>query len=251
MGVTQYTQPTIPEFIRVVNQSLRENAVVVLCVDCEVEYDGRAAGYLGVGERIVICKPDGTILVHRPRDHDPVNWQPPGSTITAEETDDHPVIRSRRSNPEEHITVVVHELYSITRFDADDTAPLRLEGTESDMHRFIQDNPDAIEPDLRIIEHERDTPYGSIDFFANDADGHPVIIEVKRRQASLTHVDQLRRYLSLYRESNGNTRGVLVAPTASEKVKRTLRDHGLEFVKIDAFSEIHSGITRTTFADYE
>lgn len=251
MVIDSFTHPSTTDVLRVVNRSLREGAVVLLCGSCEVEYDGRASGYLGPGERIVICKPDGTMLVHRPRGHDPVNWQPPGSTIQASEDDGYPVVAARRSNPDESVSVLLHDVYALVRFEADDTAPLRLEGTEADMHSYIEGHPEEIERDLRVIEHERDTPHGAIDFFAHDREGRPVVIEVKRRQATLTDVDQLQRYVSLYRESNPNTRGILAAPAASERVTRTLRDNDLEFVQVDAFSQEASDLSSTTFADFE
>ncbi|PSQ48622.1 endonuclease NucS, partial [Halobacteriales archaeon SW_6_65_15] len=31
---------------------------------CTVEYEGRAASTLGPGDRLVVLKPDGTVLVH-------------------------------------------------------------------------------------------------------------------------------------------------------------------------------------------
>jgi hypothetical protein len=47
---------------------------------CTVEYEGRAASTLGPGERLVMLKPDGTVLVHTDEGQKPVNWQPPGCT---------------------------------------------------------------------------------------------------------------------------------------------------------------------------
>jgi RecB family endonuclease NucS len=47
---------------------------------CTVEYEGRAASTLGPGDRLVVLKPDGTVLVHTDEGQKPVNWQPPGCT---------------------------------------------------------------------------------------------------------------------------------------------------------------------------
>lgn len=235
---------------RAINRVSRDRVILVLFVNCEVEYDGRASGYTGPGDRVVICKPDGTLLVHRPSGNDPVNWQPPGSTFQVDEEDTIPVITSRRSNPREQIIIRCLEAYALVTFQAADDAPLELSGTEADMHTLIEKRPELIEDELRLIEHERDTPHGSIDFFANDHEGRPVIIEVKRGRGTLSNVDQLRRYTSLYRESNPEARGILVAPTASEKVKRTLRDHDLEFVSLDISQEAGGEIEGTTIDDF-
>lgn len=251
MEIESSDYPRIEEVLAAINSHLGRGTIVILCGTCEVEYDGRAAGYLGIGERIVICKPDGTLLIHRPRNHDPVNWQPPGSVISAAGEDDRVIVTARRSDPDEHVRVILHEIANVVQFRADDTAPLELSGTEADMHEYVLENPDEIEDNLRILEHERETPYGSIDIFANDATGTPVVIEVKRRRASLTHVDQLKRYVSLYDDSNPDVRGILVAPAASDRVIRTLHDNGLEFVQIDAFAAASQSFTSTSLTDFE
>lgn len=245
-----YPDPTATTVIDVITSGITAADVVTIHATCEVEYEGRAAGYLGTGDRVVLCKPDGTLLVHRPSGNDPVNWQPPGSTITANKIDGDPVVTARRSSPDELVRVYLRDVALIARFDADDTAPLELEGTEADMHEYILDHPDEVEPGLRVLEHERDTPYGTIDVYANDEDGCPVVIEVKRRQATLNHVDQLKRYMELYRESNPEARGILVAPAASEKVQRALRDADLEFAAIDEFAQGNTNVSSTTFDDF-
>lgn len=33
--------------------------------ECEVWYEGRASSYLGLGDRLVLFKPDGSLIVHR------------------------------------------------------------------------------------------------------------------------------------------------------------------------------------------
>jgi RecB family endonuclease NucS len=250
MGTDVYTAPDPETVAETVAESVRSGATIVVFAECEVDYDGRAAGYVGPGDRVIIGKPDGTLLVHRPSGNDPVNWQPPGSTITTTVDDEGCTITARRSSPDERVQVHLRDTYQVTRFAADDTAPLELTGTETDMHEYILDHPEEIDTGLRAIEHERDTPYGTIDVFGTDAEGRPVIIEVKRRQATLTHVDQLKRYMEQYRESNPDARGILVAPAASDRVKRTLQEADLEFVALDSFATNRGDIASTTFEDF-
>lgn len=251
MTVTTVSDPTPSELPEFIEPALSRGALVTIQAECEVEYAGRAEGYLGPGERLIVCKMDGTVLVHRPTGHDPVNWQPPGSTVTVEEEADAVTVTARRSNPNEHITIRLLTVFSVSKFTAEDTAPLELSGTEEDMHAFLKENPAVIEEGLRIIEHERATKYGSIDFFARDVDGIPVLIEVKRRQATHKHVDQLKRYMELYRDSNPSVRGILVAPTASNDVQRDLRENGLEFESLEAAVDAAADVQSTTLADFE
>ena len=118
------------------------------------------------------------------------------------------------------------------------------------MHEYIERNPDVLEEDLRIVEHERESKYGFIDFFARDDEGTPVVVEVKRIQATLNHFDQLQRYVSLYQETNDEVRGMLVAPSASERVERALRDNGLEFVELAEFGLDAKGATEAKLTDF-
>jgi RecB family endonuclease NucS len=250
MGTQVLSDPDAETTAETVAEGVRRGDTVVVFAECEVDYDGRAAGYVGPGDRVIIAKPDGTLLVHRPTGNDPVNWQPPGSTITTSVGEDGCTITARRSNPDERVQVHLRATSQVTRFAADDTAPLELSGTEMDMHEYVLENPDEIDPGLRAIEHERDTPYGTIDVYGTDDDGRPVVIEIKRRQATLTHVDQLKRYMEQYRESNPDARGILVAPAASDRVKRTLRENDLEFVALDSFATNRGNLASTTFEDF-
>jgi hypothetical protein len=160
---------------------------------------------------------------------------------------------ARRSNPVERLVVRLLDVHVATRFDAVDAADYHETGTESELHRRILDNPDVLEDGLRIVEHERETTYGFVDFFATDAEGRPVVVEVKRRQATLGHFDQLKRYVGLY-EDNDDVRGMLAAPAATDRVRRTLRDHGLEFVRLDPDAlalDREAGGRDATLSDFE
>jgi hypothetical protein len=252
--VERHESPDADTVATVVGDGLREGAVVSIEATCEVEYDGRSGGYLAPGDRLVVCKPDGTLLVHRPSGHKPVNWMPSGATIkvdSPESDDDAPLLYARRSNPNEFLRVYLQDVHSVSRFDATDAVEYRERGTEAEMHEYIENNPeDALEPGIRLLEHERETQYGFLDFFAQDDDGVPVVVEVKRRQATLNHFDQLKRYMELYRESNPEVRGMLVAPSTSDRVKRALRDEGLEFVRLAEFDVETREASETTLTDF-
>jgi RecB family endonuclease NucS len=250
MATDAYSDPRAETVAETVEDATRSGDTVVLFANCEVDYDGRASGYVGPGDRVVIAKPDGTLLVHRPTGNDPVNWQPPGSTISAAPTEEGCTVTARRSSPDEVVRVHLRETYHATRYAADDTAPLRLSGTEEDMHEYILAHPEEIDDGLRALEHERETPYGIVDVFGTDGEGRPVVVEVKRRRATLTHVDQLKRYMEQYRASNPDARGILVAPAASDRVERTLREADLEFVALEAFATNRGELASTTFDDF-
>ncbi|WP_132057879.1 endonuclease NucS [Halorussus amylolyticus] len=230
--------------------AVRDGAVLTVEARCEVEYEGRTSGYLGPGDRVLVAKPDGTFLVHQPTGHKPVNWMPGGGSVSARVSEGDAVLLARRTNPNERVEARVREAYGLTRFDATDGATYEESGTEAEMHEYIEANPEVLEPGLRIVEHERESKYGFIDFFARDSDSVPVVVEVKRIQATLNHFDQLQRYVSLYEETNEEVRGMLVAPSASERVKRALRDNGLEFVGLSEFGTDAKGSTEAKLTDF-
>lgn len=250
MRLTQIDSPDAHECVEEVKAAVRDGATLTIQANCEVEYDGRTSGTLGPGDRLLVAKPDGTFLVHQPTNHKPVNWMPSGGNLSATITNGKAVLIARRSNPTERVTVTIHEVYGLSRFDAVDGATYEESGTELEMHEYIEANPDVLEEGIRIVEHERQTKYGYIDFFATDTNGVPVVIEVKRIQATLNHFDQLQRYVSLYEETNDTVRGMLVAPSASERVGRVLRDNNLELVELTEFERDAKAAMESKLTDY-
>lgn len=250
MPTEQLSSPDPEAVVDAVDAANRDGAMLTVQARCEVEYEGRTAGHLGPGDRVLMAKPDGTFLVHRPTNHKPVNWMPGGGTVTARVSDGDAVLLARRTNPTERVEVRLLEAHALTRFDADDGATYEESGTEAEMHDYIEANPGTLEEGLRVVEHERETKYGYVDFYAVDADGVPVVVEVKRIQATLNHVDQLKRYMSLYEDTNDEVRGMLVAPSASERVERALADDGLEFVGLSEFAFDATGSREAKLTDF-
>ena len=250
MVVEQLDAPDPEEVVEAAKAAFRDGAMLTVQARCEVEYEGRTSGYLGPGDRVLVAKPDGTFLVHQPTGHKPVNWMPGGGTVSPRISEGDAVLLARRTNPNERVEARILDAHGVTRFDASDGASYEESGTEAEMHEYIQQHPEVLEEGLRIVEHERETKYGFIDFFARDADGVPVVVEVKRIQATLNHFDQLQRYVSLYEGTNDEVRGVLVAPSASERVRRALEDNDLEFVELSEFETDAKGATEAKLTDF-
>jgi len=279
MVAEQIDAPDPETLVSEAKAAFRDGAMLTVQARCEVEYEGRTSGHLGPGDRILVAKSDGTFLVHQPTGHKPVNWMPGGGTVSARVSEasaagtaaesasgDEPrvaVLLARRTNPTERVEARILDAHGLTRFDATDGATYEESGTEAEMHEYIETNPEVLEEGLRIVDHERESKYGFIDFFARDESGTPVVVEVKRIQATLNHFDQLQRYVSLYEEGeaspheggvtaggNDEVRGMLVAPDASERVRRALRDNGLEFVELAAFDTDAKGATEAKLTNF-
>jgi len=226
--------------------------VTILLTDCTVHFEGRREGKLGRGERIVICKPDGSIAVHRPTRCQAVARQGIGSSLEFVDNDESLRLYAAKGS-NERLRVDLYEVHELVQYDALDDAELKETGTEDELHEYISANPAVIEDGLRILGHEHRTPNGFIDFFARDTDGNPVVIEIKQPAGKLAHVDQLRRYVSHFERQEAETwtvRGILVAPEIGKMAKRTLRDHDLEGVELSDFSRPELSPTATTLDDF-
>jgi len=203
---------------------------------CTVEYDGRAASTLGPGERHVMLKPDGTALVHTDEGQQPVNWQPPDCDHEVTLADDRLVVESHRERPAEHLAVRFDSLVHAGRFPVTDEGALSLAGTEADLRERVLDDPALIEPGFEPLATERQTPAGAVDIFGEDAEDRTVVVELKRRRAGPDAVGQLGRYVdALERDLHAETeiRGILVAPSVTDRARRLLAERGLEFVSLE------------------
>jgi RecB family endonuclease NucS len=224
--------PTARETANLALNGIAADAVVVLLCACDVEYDGRAGGYLPRGDRTIMIKPDGNFLVIGSSNHKPRNWQPTGAETTVDVVDETLVLHSTRTSPkEETLTVHCDAIYEALTFAAGDDPDVVLNGTEKDMHRRIMDSPSLIEDGFEPTANEKPVDSGrKIDVFGYDADDVPVVVEVKRRRGQRKHVDQLNDYTRQIAEPT--VRGILAAPSASQSVHDALDARGLEFVTV-------------------
>jgi RecB family endonuclease NucS len=203
---------------------------------CSVDYEGRASSTLGAGDRLLVLKPDGTALVHTDEGHQPVNWQPPGCAHAADVVDGCLRVTSTRAAPDEEVVVDFEGVRQVTRYDASDEEDLSLEGTEEDLRQRVLDEPSLVDPGFRPRATERRTPAGAIDIYGEDADDNAVVVELKRRRVGPDAVGQLDRYVrALRREMHegARIRGILVAPSVTERGRRLLAERGLEFVAVE------------------
>jgi RecB family endonuclease NucS len=202
---------------------------------CSVEYEGRAASSLGPGDRLLVLKPDGTALVHTDEQRTPVNWQPPGCEHRAAVRDGRLVVHSERTSPEESLDVRFESVAQVVAYDVTDEEALRLDGSEEDLRRRILDHPDLVEPGFEPQATERETAAGPVDVFGTDADGTPVVVELKRRRVGPDAAGQLTRYVEALEREVGDgatVRGVLVAPSITDRAADLLATEGLEHVAL-------------------
>jgi len=164
-------EPSATDAEKVVREGLLRKDCIVLVGSCIVNYFGRASSILPRGERIVILKPDGTVLVHQKEKREPVNWNPPGCRASARAIDGMLQITSVRTRPREVLVISFDSLKMVSRFSLHDEEELYLFGTESQMVEEIVKNPSLIEEGFRPITKELRTEYGMIDLYGVDRQG--------------------------------------------------------------------------------
>ncbi|WP_332898049.1 endonuclease NucS [Haladaptatus sp. CMSO5] len=230
------TAPTATAARDFLRAAIERGELVTVFGRCTVEYDGRASSYLGPGDRHVMLKPDGSLLVHTATGQKPVNWQPPGCTHEPSVCDDSLQIRSLRTTPAEELSVTFEAVEQLSAFSLSDESDLDVSGTEADLKQRILDDPSLIEPGFQPLATERETPAGAVDIFGRAADGTTVVVELKRRRVGPDAVGQLARYVDALRRdlhTDATIRGILVAPSVTDRARDLLDENGLEFVALE------------------
>ncbi len=216
-----------------IQEGLRKNMVLV-SGPCVVKYQGRAGSKLAEGERLILIKRDGTFLVHQNEGFKPVNYQPPGTMVSVDIEDEELIIRARRKDPRELIEVTMPEVNYVKNIKLRDDEDIDIHGTERQLADMLMEDLSVVEEGMKARNKESPLPQGDVDIFAEDKEGKYVVIEVKRKKASLDAVSQLKRYVEeTEKRKDKETRGILCAPGISSKARKHLEDSGLEFSELD------------------
>ena len=280
VGVDSLHEPSHREVLWELEAAFDRGDVVSLFGRCTVTYDGRAASDLGIGDRLLLLKPDGTALVHTDEGRTPINWQPPGSTHRAAVRAGRLQVRSVRENPDETLTVRFEAVAQFTAMSVTGGRDLEVHGSEADLRTRILSDPSLIESGFEPRETERPSSAGPMDIFGVDDDGTPVVVELKRRRVGPDAVGQLARYVRAVREELGDgdgppstgdspddavgpddaagsddtagsndtagpddseptsvVRGVLVAPSVTDRAAERLTRRGFDHVALDPTTE--------------
>jgi RecB family endonuclease NucS len=227
-------EPSLEEAKTVIEKSFTQRRTLIIAGNCKVDYVGRASSKLELGERLLIIKGDGSLLVHRPTGYEPVNWQPSGSVFHAQVKDDMLEVHAVRQKPKENVKVQFTKIYTVTSILLLDAGDFILNASEDDMHRAILLRPELIEDGFKPISWEKKVEPGFVDVYGMDKAGRLVVVEVKRKTANKEAVLQLARYIeAIKQKADRQIRGVLVAPSLGKDVQALLASMGLEFKELD------------------
>jgi RecB family endonuclease NucS len=228
--MTVLVSPTLEEARQHLLKSLEARMMVLMVMSCTISYSGRTSSDLGEGERLVILKEDGCVLVHRRSNYQPVNWQPSGCVFQTRIEDGSLVIKAVRPNPLETLTLTVGRVEFIGSFHFNDEAEFLLHASEEEMQKAILAEPGLIEPGLKVVDFEKKVAPGFVDVYAVDSRGNTVVIEIKKDSAGVSSVKQLAEYLKYIQVPAGRKlRPIIVAPALAKGVLPMLKKMGFEF----------------------
>ena len=231
---TVLVSPNMADAGEIVKEALSQRKTIIMVGNCWVHYIGRARSELEPGERILIIKEDGSLLVHRSVGYEPINWQPPGCIFYSQVKDGVLEIHAVRRKPPESVRVFFDRIQLVSAMTLADSGEFSLYASEEDMHKAILLEPSLLEEGFKPISYEKKVEPGFLDVYGEDKDGHFVVVEVKRKTAGKEAVLQLAKYIEAVKSrTNREVRGILVAPNIAKDVQRLLETLGLEFKALD------------------
>jgi len=228
--------PAVETAVTLIREAFLKKKTLLIVGNCKVDYIGRASSTLGAGERIVILKEDGSLLVHRPVGYEPVNWQPPGCLFHVGSAASGKIfqIRAVRRKPAESIKIGFDKIFLLCVSSLVDKGVFSLHASEEDMQKAILMEPSLVEDGLKPISYEKKVEPGFVDVYGVDKQGRFVVVEIKRKTASRDAALQLDRYVKAVRgQVNREVRGILAAPHLAKGVQRLLASLNLNFKAVD------------------
>jgi RecB family endonuclease NucS len=231
--ISSLVEPKLEEASSLIEKAFAQRRTLIIVGNCRVDYVGRASSKLELGERLLIVKSDGSLLVHRPTGYEPVNWQPAGSVFHVQIKEDLLEVYAVRQKPKESVKVQFTKIFTATSVMLLDAGDFILNASEEDMHRAILLKPELIEEGFKPISWEKKVEPGFVDVYGMDRVGKLVVIEVKRNAANREAVLQLYKYIEAIKlKADRQIRGILVAPSLGKDVHGLLVAMGLEFKEL-------------------
>jgi len=206
-------------------RALLKGMVIVINAKCSIEYSGRASSQANEAWRLIIIKPDGSLLIHTNEGYQPLNWQPPGSRVYFEGDK---IITIRR-NPKETLRITLHEIAWIETAIASE-GEFTLHGSHEDVKKWVVENLAKVTncQNARLVGTEVPlNGHGIADVIA-ECNGVKIIIEVKRNVVDMNAVSQLKRYVNAIPDA----KGVLVGAWFTSGALELAREFGFRTVEI-------------------
>ncbi len=214
---------------------LNEHKTVLIVCKCSIEYWGRSRSIIGLGDRLIIIKPDTTLIIHSPTGFKPVNWMSAPTDTSISEDDNKLLIFSQRTkSPYEEMRITIEKIIDYTAYlGLRDSEKLDLIHTEKDMKDYLVEHLHHIHPDFKLKSIEYRSPLGFFDLYGK-IDGVPTVVELKADKAGLPAALQIKRYKEwLESHVKKEVRAILVSPSITPNTLSLLKKDRIEHKKFN------------------
>src|SRR3954462_4124761 len=197
---------------------------------CSVDYAGRLTAHLPEAVRLLVCKADGSVLVHSDAGgYKPLMWMSPPCALRVE--DDRWTVTNKAG---EQLVISVEEVLSDTGHDLGIDPGLQKDGVEAHLQQLLADRCEVLGPGWKLVRREYPTDIGPVDLLCRDTDGRHVAVEIKRR-GELAGVEDLPRYVrGLGRDRLLRpVRGVFAAQEIKPQARVLAAERGIECLVLD------------------
>ncbi len=255
-NIVVHEKPDLDRAREAIRNALSRRKNIYILANCSVDYFGRSSSHLDFGERLIIIKSDGAVLIHRPTGHSPVNWQPETSYIGVDYDSEEGmlVLKALRTKPRELVTVKLSDVFLIVEAELRDPGAFYMHISEKEIRDILAANPKLLGENFTTIDIEKKVEPGFIDLYLKDEKGNVVVIEIKRLTARVDAVRQLKKYIDSLKNymRTEKIRGIIAAPSITKKAYELLLKEKLEFkqINIEALAKHVSKEGKKSLFDY-
>jgi RecB family endonuclease NucS len=195
-----------------------------------VDYAGRLTAHLPLATRLLVCKADGSVLVHSDAGgYKPLMWMTPPCSFAAD-----PATWTVTNKAGERLVIAIEEVLHDSAHELGVDPGLVKDGVEAHLQQLLADRCEVLGEGWRLVRREYPTDIGPVDLLCRDAEGRHVAVEIKRR-GEIDGVEQLARYLErLDRDPLLRpVRGVFAAQEIKPQARVLARQRGIDCVVLD------------------
>ena len=195
---------------------------------CSVDYVGRLTAHLPEAVRLLLCKADGSVLVHSDTGgYKPLMWMSPPCSLLVRDG-----VWTVTNKGGEQLVITVAEVLSDSAHELGTDPGLVKDGVEKQLQALLADQCHVLGEGFTLVQREYFTDIGPVDLLCKDGAGAHVLVEIKRT-AEIDSVEQLTRYLQRVSTVLGDVQGVLAAQTFKPQAKVLAADRGITCVQVD------------------
>lgn len=220
------------EFLEIFHKVQQTKQYCTILCSCAVTYSGRAEAYLPRGDRVIMIKQDGVLLIHQPTNGNPINYLKAGGELSVEKYDGHLTLHGKLGK--EFLDVELFQIYDVLHRRLEDGQRQELVGSEADMSDHLRENPTLLGKNFIPVSREEQTKVGFIDLFGHDGKGELIVVECKRYTAGLAAVSQLHRYVEKIKQVKGtkNVTGIMAAPKMTPNAEAMLKEYNYSWREV-------------------